>query len=366
MNITLKMTEGENSNIRNISTPFISMNTSLSSIKTNNTERLRDKIIYNNKKKLTNQSFQKQNFNTVLKEMKHSESNQHIIRVNRLNKNFSGNENKLKSLKKMKKKNITNILDKDKNNTFLETERNKKLNIPSLIQNYSKNQNSKIKKFNKNNFSKNTINSLSFQNPKQQITNLVNSNSGKLTSATSLSSQNSSESIKNNYPLNEVDSNEMYYRLNTKETKNFYNKFNSQSLHKNIADRSNINENTVILILKIKVGKNDFRTFSLKKYDDLFISLEKFFDINKISQELIKPVIIKVFAALNKTFWLLNNKVEKKDQKYLYSLYKLYLKNKTNNNNNKCISKNKKGDKSSSISNDSSNEKNKMKLKKFN
>ena len=141
-----KMTDGENSNIRNISTPFISMNTSLSSIKTNNTERLRDKIIYNNKKKLTNQSFQKQNFNTVLKEMKHSESNQHIIRVNRLNKNFSGNENKLKSLKKMKKKNITNILDKDKNNTFLETERNKKLNIPSLIQNYSKNQNSKLKK----------------------------------------------------------------------------------------------------------------------------------------------------------------------------------------------------------------------------
>ena len=259
------------------------------------------------------------------------------------------------------KKNIhTNQLVKLNNNFLLKNKNNYSQSI------HYKNENLQIKKSYKNNFSKNTINSLSFQNPKQQITNLVNSNSGKLTSATSLSSQNSSESIKNNYPLNEVDSNEMYYRLNTKETKNFYNKFNSQSLHKNIADRSNINENTVILILKIKVGKNDFRTFSLKKYDDLFISLEKFFDINKISQELIKPVIIKVFAALNKTFWLLNNKVEKKDQKYLYSLYKLYLKNKTNNNNNKCISKNKKGDKSSSISNDSSNEKNKMKLKKFN
>ena len=103
--------------------------------------------------------------------------------------------------------------------------------------------------------------------------------------------------------------------------KKYFNKFN--------ASKENItNENTVILTLKIKVGKNDYRIFNLKKYDDLFISLEKFFDLNKIEQSLVKPIVNKIFAALNKIFWLLNNKIGNYDQKYLNSLYKLWIKNK--------------------------------------
>ena len=55
---------------------------------------------------------------------------------------------------------------------------------------------------------------------------------------------------------------------------------------KNITKENNTtNKNIVILTLKIKVAPNDFRTFNLKKYDDLFISLEKFFDLNKIEQD---------------------------------------------------------------------------------
>ena len=280
---------------------------------------------------------------------------------------FSRNLNPTPSKKeKITKLNINNYYSSAKKN--IHTNQITKLNNNFHFKNknnYFLNKNFQNKTSIANNFSKNNIDSLSFQTPKQQITNLVNSDSGKLTSATSLSSQNSSESIKNNYPLNKVDNNEIYYRLNSKETKNFYNKFNSQSSHKNIADRYNVNENTVILILKLKVGKNDYRIFSLKKYDDLFISLEKFFDINQINHEFIKPVIMKVFTALNKTFWLLNNKIEKEDQKYLYSLYKLYLKNKNYKNSN-YTNKNNKGDKSSSSSNSTSNGKNKIKLQKYN
>ena len=51
--------------------------------------------------------------------------------------------------------------------------------------------------------------------------------------------------------------------------KKYFNKFNS-------AKENITNENTVILTLKIKVAKNDYRIFNLKKYDDLFISLEKY------------------------------------------------------------------------------------------
>ena len=102
--------------------------------------------------------------------------------------------------------------------------------------------------------------------------------------------------------------------------KKYYNKFNSSK-------ENSTNDNTVILTLKIKVAKNDFRVFNLKKYDDLFISLEKFFDLNKIDQNLVKPIVNKIFAALNKIFWLLNNKIGNYDKKYLASLYNLWKKN---------------------------------------
>ena len=134
---------------------------------------------------------------------------------------------------------------------------------------------------------------------------------------------------------------------NEKTSKNhYYNKFNALK-------ENNMNKNTVILTMKIKVAKNDYRTFNLKKYDDLFVSLEKFLEINKINQELIKPLVTKIFNTLNKIFWLLNNKIGKYDQQYLESLYKLWLKNnkeipKTRNKNH--------SDKSTTTSSESSNQ----------
>ena len=114
-----------------------------------------------------------------------------------------------------------------------------------------------------------------------------------------------------------------------------------------------MDENTIILTVKIKVAKNDYRTFNLKKYDDLFVSLEKFVDLNKIRQELVKPLVTKIFNTLNKIFWLLNNKIGIYDRQYLHSLYKLWIKN------NKEIPKTKNkthSDKSTTTSSDSSSE----------
>ena len=87
-------------------------------------------------------------------------------------------------------------------------------------------------------------------------------------------------------------------------------------------------ENTVILSLKLKIKKNHYVVFNLKKYDDIFVSLEKFALCNKIKPELIKPLILKIFESLNKIYHLLNNKISLYDQEYLKSLYKLWIKNK--------------------------------------
>ena len=151
----------------------------------------------------------------------------------------------------------------------------------------------------------------------------------------------------NNKPLfsNSLNKNE-YFEENKNKNINLYNKFKSL--------KENSSENTIILTLKIKVSKNDYRIFNLKKYDDLFVSLHKFFDLNQIKHTLIKPIVSKIFLSLNKIFWVLNSKIGNYDQEYLSSLYKLWLKNgkkiPINNNINDSISSN---DSNSPIKNNS-------------
>ncbi len=151
----------------------------------------------------------------------------------------------------------------------------------------------------------------------------VSSKSGEIleknfcNSDNSIRALNSLDKITFNNNNSRKTSNEKKANSNNKK---YFNKFNSPK-------DNYTNENTVILTLKIKVGPNDYRFFNLKKYDDLFVSLEKFFDINKISQNLVKPIVTKIFLTLNKIFWLLNNKIGKYDYDYLNSLYKLWIKN---------------------------------------
>ena len=172
-------------------------------------------------------------------------------------------------------------------------------------------------------------------NEKLDINNYASNNSSKSGSSSNktnsdsckISSSNNSNSNKSNavgssqnLSLKSKNSNKTY---NNPQRKKYYNKFSSSK-------ENSTNENTVILTLKIKLAKDDYRVFNLKKYDDLFISLEKFFDLNKIDQNLVKPIVTKIFTALNKIFWLLNNKVGIYDQEYLSSLYKLWIKNNEN------------------------------------
>jgi hypothetical protein len=138
-----------------------------------------------------------------------------------------------------------------------------------------------------------------------------------------------------------------------KKSKAYYNKFNSSK-------ENSMNENTVILTIKIKVAKNDYRIFNLKKYDDLFVSLEKFVDLNQLNQELVKPLVTKIFKTLNKIFWLLNNKIGIYDQEYLGSLYRLWIKNNQTIPRRKMKSP---SDKSTNDSSDSSSEKSSHNIK---
>jgi len=184
-------------------------------------------------------------------------------------------------------------------------------------------------------------------------------------SSLNLFSPNINYNNNNGNPIQRSASNK--FNSTKKSSKNFYNKFNSPK----DTSSSNKNENTVILTLRIKIAKNDYRVFNLKKYDDLFMSLQKFFELNQIKQELVKPIVTKIFFTLNKIFWLLNSKIGIYDQEYLSSLYKLWMKDKDkipntnkNSNNNKELNTSKESTNSSESNSSISMNKCKTKLSK--
>jgi len=226
---------------------------------------------------------------------------------------------------------------------------------------------------NNNNNSNNNINTNSYNNL-NEINELCNNNvinhqkkiSMNNLSSLNLFSPNINYNNNNGNPIQRSASNK--FNSTKKSSKNFYNKFNSPK----DTSSSNKNENTVILTLRIKIAKNDYRVFNLKKYDDLFMSLQKFFELNQIKQELVKPIVTKIFFTLNKIFWLLNSKIGIYDQEYLSSLYKLWMKdkdkipntNKDNNNNNKDLNTSKESTNSSESNSSISMNKCKTKLSK--
>ena len=254
----------------------------------------------------------------------------------------------------------TSLNSQQSNESLLSNNTNNSIYIPTSFQPYNFSVNRTNNYYSiinpKLNFQYNSININGNKQSikKYNINNIVNNNNEYINN---FNSDNSSKSSSSN--SDKTDSNKINIKKKSKgklyeniQRKKYFNKFNSSK-------ENSTNENTVILTLKIKVAKNDYRIFNLKKYDDLFVSLEKFFDLNQIDQSLVKPIVNKIFAALNKIFWLLNNKIGKYDQKYLKSLYNLWIKN------NETLPKRKKSkeenNNSSISSNSESNEDNKHK-----
>lgn len=68
-------------------------------------------------------------------------------------------------------------------------------------------------------------------------------------------------------------------------------------------------ENTVILNVNVKISKDKTAVFKLKRYDDLFLTIKLFCEINSIDEKLIKPLIIKSLSTLNTIYQVMNSKL---------------------------------------------------------
>jgi len=81
-------------------------------------------------------------------------------------------------------------------------------------------------------------------------------------------------------------------------------------------------ENTEILNVKVKIGENNYAYFKLKRFDDIFMTIQYFCEINNLDEKLIKPLIIKSLCAINTIYQVMNSKVNEDNMKVLQEIKK--------------------------------------------
>ncbi len=69
-------------------------------------------------------------------------------------------------------------------------------------------------------------------------------------------------------------------------------------------------ENTEILNVQVKISKDKTAIFKLKRFDDLFLTIKLFCEINSVDEKLIKPLIIKSLSTLNTIYQVMNSKLD--------------------------------------------------------
>ena len=92
-----------------------------------------------------------------------------------------------------------------------------------------------------------------------------------------------------------------------------YNKYNSVSQEMNKSLVNPMTENTEILNVSIKISKNKRAMFKLRRFDDLFMTVKLFCEINQIEEKLMKPIIIKTLCSLNSIYQIFNCQLDGKN-----------------------------------------------------
>ena len=76
-------------------------------------------------------------------------------------------------------------------------------------------------------------------------------------------------------------------------------------------------ENTVVLILKVKITPNYTAVFKVRKFDDLYVTAKIFCDIHNLGDRMVKPLIIKALYAMNTVYKIYNSNLNNENVFYL-------------------------------------------------
>ena len=142
---------------------------------------------------------------------------------------------------------------------------------------------------------------------------------------------NSNQNIINNN-INNINSNNKKKPKNQKKKKSIsselkksfsdninepYNKFNSINSELISQTINPLVENTEILKIKVKIEKDKYLLFKLRRFDDLFLTVKLFCEINNINEKLMKPIITMVLCGLNSIYQIYNTQLEMDNIKIL-------------------------------------------------
>ena len=150
-----------------------------------------------------------------------------------------------------------------------------------------------------------------------------------------LDNQNFSNSMKNlNFirinscpnPISSLSSSQMpkiqnkIYQENNSSTSEPFNKYNSINQELNQVLINPFAENTEILNVNVKISKDKSAIFKLRRFDDLFLTVKLFCEINCIDEKLMKPIIIKSLCALNSIYQVFNTQIDDNNLKRLQKM----------------------------------------------
>ena len=96
-----------------------------------------------------------------------------------------------------------------------------------------------------------------------------------------------------------------------KDTKIIKNKFdeNINEIKNNEQQINPYYENTEILKVNVKLSNNQTVVFKIRRFDDLFLTIKLFCEINSIDEKFIKPLIIKSLSTINTIYQLYNSNI---------------------------------------------------------
>ena len=185
----------------------------------------------------------------------------------------------------------------------------------TTITNNTTEENEKKEKYEINQ-EKETLNELNNKNEKKEDEDFYEINEDNTTNTRRFSqrSKRSNDSYESNCSNSTSDLSDEASKVNIKRDVSQPNNENLAKKEEKTEYKGNpAFENTEILKVKVKLGENKYAFFKLKRFDDIFVTIQYFCEINNLDEEMIKPLIIKSLCAINTIYQVMNSKIDEKN-----------------------------------------------------
>ncbi|MCQ2818663.1 MAG: hypothetical protein MJ252_15460 [archaeon] len=130
-------------------------------------------------------------------------------------------------------------------------------------------------------------------------------------------------------------SSSVYNEMSQKAQNDYYTLRNEMKEYK----KETVPDNTEIFRIKLKLNPYEYLTFSVGRFDNIYISFRDFCILHKIPLYLYKPLLRHIIIAMNKVFTVFNRELSQKDKITMDRIRSKYYQ-KNNHNSEELMKKN--------------------------